>query len=67
MWSNDTVEWIDIELTSYCNIDCPGCLRQVKRDRVGSILDKDILTFENTSGLRASRARGTNILKIEKS
>ena len=47
MWSNDTVEWVDIELTSYCNISCPGCLRQVKRDRVGSILDKDILTFEN--------------------
>jgi len=31
MWSNDTIEWIDIELTSFCNIDCPGCFRQVKR------------------------------------
>ena len=46
MWSSDTVEWIDIELTSYCNIDCPGCFRQVKRSQVDNILDKDVLTFE---------------------
>ncbi len=46
MWSGDTVEWIDIELTSYCNIDCPGCFRQVKRKKVNNILDKDVLTFK---------------------
>ena len=46
MWSSDTVEWIDIELTSYCNIDCPGCFRQVKRNKVNNILDKDVLTLE---------------------
>ena len=28
MWKNNTIEIIDIELTSYCNIKCPGCLRQ---------------------------------------
>jgi len=24
----DYVEWVDIELTNFCNIKCPGCLRQ---------------------------------------
>ena len=38
MWTGDTIEWIDIELTSYCNIDCPGCFRQVKRKKVNNIL-----------------------------
>ena len=23
-----TIEWIDIELTSYCNLACPGCMRE---------------------------------------
>ena len=46
MWSSDTVEWIDIELTSYCNINCPGCFRQVKRSQVDNILDKDVMTLE---------------------
>ena len=46
MWSGETVEWIDIELTSYCNIDCPGCFRQVKRKKVDHILDKDVLTYK---------------------
>ena len=41
MWSGDTVEWLDIELTSFCNIDCPGCFRQVKRKVVDDILNKD--------------------------
>ena len=46
MWSGETVEWIDIELTSYCNIDCPGCFRQVKRKKVNHILNKDVLTYK---------------------
>ena len=46
MWSGETVEWIDIELTSFCNIDCPGCFRQVKRKKVNDILDKDMLTLK---------------------
>tara|TARA_B100000085_G_scaffold285620_1_gene322531 strand:+ start:243 stop:1172 length:930 start_codon:yes stop_codon:yes gene_type:complete len=45
MWVSKEVEWIDIELTSYCNIDCPGCFRQVKRDKVDHILNKNALTF----------------------
>ena len=46
MWSGETVEWIDIELTSFCNIDCRGCFRQVKREKVNDILDKDMLTLK---------------------
>ena len=42
MWDNKTIEWIDIELTSFCNIECPGCLRQVKKNTVDHILNKDI-------------------------
>ena len=46
MWSSESIEWIDIELTSFCNIDCPGCFRQVKRKKVNDILDKDNLTLK---------------------
>lgn len=45
MWSSDTVEWIDVELTSFCNIDCPGCFRQVKNTKVNNILNKDVISF----------------------
>ena len=37
MWNRKTIEWIDVELTSFCNIACPGCLRQEKREQVESI------------------------------
>ena len=47
MWDNKTVEWVDVELTSFCNIKCPGCLRQVKQNKVSNILNKDILKFED--------------------
>lgn len=47
MWTNDTVEWIDVELTSYCNINCPGCLRQVKRKNVDHILNTTNLSFKD--------------------
>ena len=47
MWDSKTIEWIDIELTSFCNIKCPGCLRQVKKDAVDHILNKDILKFSD--------------------
>lgn len=46
MWSRESVEWIDIELTSFCNIDCPGCFRQVKQSKVKNILNKDVLTLK---------------------
>ena len=47
MWHKDTVEWIDIELTSFCNIECPGCLRQEMRDKVGPLLNKSYITLED--------------------
>ena len=47
MWNNKTIEWIDVELTSFCNIACPGCLRQEKKEQVESILNKITIT---TSG-----------------
>ena len=46
MWSSKTVEWIDVELTSFCNIDCPGCFRQVKKNKVHNVLNKDMISFE---------------------
>ena len=46
MWSGETVKWIDIELTSFCNIKCPGCFRQVKKKKVENILNKNSLSFE---------------------
>jgi MoaA/NifB/PqqE/SkfB family radical SAM enzyme len=46
VWSRETVEWIDVELISYCNIDCPGCFRQVKRDKVDHLLDKESISLD---------------------
>jgi MoaA/NifB/PqqE/SkfB family radical SAM enzyme len=31
MWTLDTIEWIDIELTSFCNISCKGCFRVISK------------------------------------
>ena len=45
MWKLDTIEWIDIELTSFCNIKCPGCLRQEMNDKVGHILNSSYIKF----------------------
>tara|TARA_B100000949_G_scaffold228153_1_gene235341 strand:+ start:168 stop:1097 length:930 start_codon:yes stop_codon:yes gene_type:complete len=47
MWDNKTIEWLDIELTSFCNIECPGCFRQVKRKIVNDILNKDNLSLKD--------------------
>ncbi len=47
IWTNKNIEWVDIESTSFCNIDCPGCYRQVKKHKVSHILDKDFLSFSN--------------------
>jgi MoaA/NifB/PqqE/SkfB family radical SAM enzyme len=49
MWSNDTLEWIDIELTSFCNIQCKGCFR-VLSPHADQILNKtyiDLNTIHN--------------------
>ena len=49
MWSSKSVEWIDIESTSFCNINCPGCFRQVKKEKVEHILNDQYLTFDQLS------------------
>jgi len=45
MWTNNTIEWIDIELTSFCDIKCPGCFRQIKKEKVSHVLDNESLSF----------------------
>jgi len=45
MWSVDTLEWIDIELTSFCNIRCKGCFRE-QSDHAPSILNKQLISLE---------------------
>lgn len=45
MWSTDTLEWIDIELTSFCNIECKGCFRVISK-HADKILNKKILDLE---------------------
>ena len=39
MWNSDTLEWIDIELTSFCNISCKGCFRVISKE-ADKILNK---------------------------
>ncbi|MDB4341453.1 radical SAM protein [bacterium] len=42
MWTTDTLEWIDIELTSFCNIRCKGCFRELST-HADKILNKTYL------------------------
>jgi MoaA/NifB/PqqE/SkfB family radical SAM enzyme len=44
MWSMDTIEWLDIELTSFCNIQCKGCFR-VLSNEADKILNKEYLNI----------------------
>ena len=41
----DTIEWLDIELTSFCNIECKGCLRVVSK-HADDLINKEYLTIE---------------------
>ena len=45
MWSSETLEWIDIELTSFCNIKCKGCFRVISK-HADSILAKTYLDLD---------------------
>lgn len=45
MWNANKLEWIDIELTSFCNISCNGCFRTLSNFS-NKILNKEILTYE---------------------
>jgi MoaA/NifB/PqqE/SkfB family radical SAM enzyme len=45
MWTTDTIEWIDIELTSFCNIQCKGCFRVISK-QADKILNKSYIDLE---------------------
>ena len=45
MWTTSTLEWIDIELTSFCNIKCKGCFREIS-EHADKILNKTFLDLE---------------------
>lgn len=45
MWTVDTIEWIDIELTSFCNIECKGCFRVLSKE-ADKILNKTYINLD---------------------
>lgn len=45
MWTLDTIEWIDLELTSFCNIKCNGCLRE-NEIAVKDLLNDKVLSYD---------------------
>ena len=45
MWTTETLEWIDIELTSFCNIKCKGCFRVISKE-ADKILNKTYLDLD---------------------
>ena len=45
MWNMDTIAWLDIELTSFCNIECKGCFRVLSKHS-GEILNKEYITID---------------------
>jgi len=45
MWTMDTIEWLDIELTSFCNIECKGCFRVLSK-HADKILNKEYITID---------------------
>ena len=45
MWEIDTIEWLDIELTSFCNIECKGCFRVISK-HADKILNKEYIDID---------------------
>ena len=41
----DSIEWLDIELTSFCNIECKGCFRVISA-HADKILNKHYITLD---------------------
>lgn len=41
----DTIEWLDIELTSFCNIECKGCFRVISK-HADKILNREYISLE---------------------
>lgn len=46
MWKTKNLEWIDLEITSFCNIKCSGCLRQ-QSNILHPFLNKEILKLQD--------------------
>lgn len=44
-WKCDNIEWLDIELTSFCNISCSGCFRTLSK-YTDNILNKELLSLD---------------------
>ena len=44
-WSSETLEWIDIELTSFCNIKCKWCFRVISKG-ADKILNKSYIDID---------------------
>jgi len=59
MWTSKTLEWIDIELTSFCNIRCKGCFR-VQTDYAEELLNKTYLDLD-TIKLKFQKSMFPNI------
>lgn len=45
MWDHSKIEWIDVELTSFCNIRCKACLRETSKYRE-EFINKDLISLE---------------------
>ena len=45
MWKAKQIEWIDIELTSFCNISCQGCFRVISK-YADDINNKQVLSYD---------------------
>lgn len=45
MWKINEVEWIDFELTSFCNIKCKQCFREVN-DTAHALKNRELLTLD---------------------
>jgi len=45
MWKLNKIEWIDFEITSFCNIKCNGCWRETHRS-APDVINKEILPYK---------------------
>lgn len=45
MWNRNLVKRIDIEITSFCNIECSACTRVGSKDKLDKILNNEILSY----------------------
>lgn len=45
MWKTDTIEQIDLELTSFCNIKCKACWRTTGGQAAKKVINNDLLPY----------------------